>query len=74
MMKLSLSLLVLTLLKVSLGRPIPRDLSAEWTIEIQALPPEGEGGRVSAGPFAEDCEEFCTHTYPQHTYSEVIKQ
>lgn len=49
------------------ARPIPPpdvDFLGGWEVEITI---QGEGTR----PFAEDCGEFCSHTYPQHTYPEV---
>lgn len=51
------------------ARPVPPsdvDFLGGWEIEISI-----QSGNGSTRPFAEDCQEFCSYTYPQHTYPEV---
>ncbi len=53
------------------ARPVPPPLDEGdplngWEIEIVV-----QTMNSTTRPFAEDCQEFCSYTYPQHTYPEV---
>lgn len=53
----------------ALARPVPPravDFLGGWEVEINVQSTNSSTTR----PFAEDCQEFCSHTYPQHTYPE----
>lgn len=55
---------------LALARPVPPldvDFLGGWELEISVQSTNSSTTR----PFAEDCREFCSHTYPQHTYPEV---
>lgn len=61
--------LVLGLGALVAARPIPPtgvDLMGGWEVEISV-----QTGNGSTRPFAEDCEQFCSLSYPEHTYPEV---
>jgi len=71
-MKLPLRVGVLLVGLVTLvsARPIPPtavdvDFLGDWEVEIV------QSKNSSTRPFAEDCQEFCSYTYSQHTYPEV---
>lgn len=54
---------------LALARPVPPldvDFLGGWELEISVQSTNSSTTR----PFAEDCREFCSHTYPQHTYPE----
>lgn len=65
----SIAAFVVGLLALACARPVPPsdvDFLGGWELEISI---QSENGTTR--PFAEDCGEFCSHTYPQHTYPEV---
>jgi hypothetical protein len=70
-MKIS-AFVLLGLWAIGAAMPIPPsgvDFMDGWEVEVRI-----ESENCSTRPFAEDCQNFCSHTYPEHTYPEVDGQ
>lgn len=78
---LFVGVLAVCLLRLPVGssRPLPQidvDIVIWEEVELTDTVNRGEeettNTSVPSTPFAEGCQEYCSLTYPQHTYSEVL--
>lgn len=50
--------------------PLSVNIPGGWEVEIQE--DKSSDCKNSTRPFAEDCQQYCSYTYPEHTYPEVF--